>query len=79
MSRFNEVAAKILKVKPGKITDAASPATIASWDSFRGLLLITELEKQYRFKFSMDEVLSIRTIGDIKKIMQKHKIDPDAR
>lgn len=77
MNKFVKTVSSVFKIKPAKVTDSASPMNIKGWDSFRGLLLITEIEKKFGVKFSMDEILTIRDIGSIKKILRKHGIDPD--
>ncbi len=77
MSKFKKTVSRILKIAPNKISDSTSPLNVRSWDSFRGLLLITELEKAYGIKLSMEEVLTIKDIGSLKKILMKRKIDPD--
>lgn len=77
MSKFNKTVSAVLKINPKKINDRTSPLNVRGWDSFKGLLLITELEKAYGIKFSMEEVLSIKDIGSIRSILSKRKIDPD--
>jgi len=77
MNKFKKIVSAVLKVNPAKINDKTSPMNVARWDSFRGLLLITELEKYYHIKFSMEEVLSIKDIGSIIKILRAHNIEPD--
>jgi acyl carrier protein len=77
MSRFTKVVSRVLRIAEKKVRDDTSPLSVSSWDSFRGLLLITEIEKEYRFKLSMDEVLSIRDVGDIKNVIRKRGLDPD--
>ena len=76
-NKFNKLIGKILKISPGRVTDKTSPVNVKSWDSFQGLLLITEIEKAYRIKFSMDEVLSIKDIGSIRKIIKSRNINLD--
>lgn len=77
MNKLTKVVSGVLKVKPAKISDRTSPADVKAWDSFRGLLLITEIEKAFQIKFSMDEILSIKDIGSIKKILRDHNINPE--
>jgi len=77
MSILKKVVAKVLKVSPQKVTDATSPDTVARWDSFRGLLLITEIESAFGVKFTMQEVLSIKDVGSIRGILKKHGVDPE--
>ena len=77
MNKFTKVVSDALKVKPAKISDRTRPADVKTWDSFRGILLITEIEKVFQVKFSMDEILLIKDIGSIKKILRDHNINPE--
>ncbi|MCQ9207747.1 MAG: acyl carrier protein [Omnitrophica bacterium] len=77
MSKFARVISKVLRIKAKSIRDETSPMNVKSWDSFRGLLLITEIEKAYKMKFTMDEILSIKDIGSLKKIFKKRGVNPD--
>ncbi|MBN1353395.1 MAG: acyl carrier protein [Candidatus Omnitrophica bacterium] len=77
MSKFNRIVSKVLKIKASRITDRTSPINVKSWDSFRGLLLITEIEKGFGVKFSMQEILTIKDIASLKKILKSHGINPD--
>ena len=77
MSRLTEIISSVLKVKPNKINDAMSPADVKGWDSFAGLLLVTEIEKAFETKFSMDEILAVKDIGGIKQALRDHGKDPE--
>lgn len=76
-NKLNKLIGKILKISPARVSDKTSPVNVRRWDSFTGLLLITEIEKAYGIKLSMDEVLSIKDIGSIRKIIKSRGIDPD--
>ena len=39
--------------------------------------LVDELEKEYEIQFTMDEVLSVKNVSDIKKHLKNHGIDPE--
>lgn len=75
MKKLNKVVSKVFKIKPNRITDDTSPMNVKKWDSFGGLLLVTEIEKAFGVKFSMKEILSIKDIGSIKKILKSHGVD----
>lgn len=64
--------AEILEASPGNITDQTSPANMPSWDSFNGLMIAAELEKESGVQFTMEDVLSVKKVGDIKKILDKY-------
>ena len=57
-----------------EVNDESSPQNIERWDSFHGLVLLDDLETAFNVKFTLDEVTSIRTVGDIKKSLYNHGI-----
>jgi len=74
MKKLRKILSGILGVKPGRINDGTSPSNVKRWDSFHGLLLVTELENNYGVKFTMEDVLSVRNVGDIKKALKKYGV-----
>lgn len=75
MNKFNKIIADVLRVKPDEINDNTSPINVETWDSFAGILLISEIEKIFNIEFSMSEIISIKDIGSIKNILEKHDIN----
>jgi acyl carrier protein len=61
-------------VPVSRINDESSPETIESWDSFHGLILADELETQFSVKFVLEDLTSVRKVGDIKKSLAKYGI-----
>ena len=57
-----------------RINDQSSPETIESWDSFHSLMLLNDLETVFNIQFSDDEVLSMKTVADIKRNLYKHGV-----
>lgn len=74
MKRLNKVLSNVLGVKESSITDDMSPDTVASWDSFNGIMLVSELETEFGVHFTMQEVTDVRCVGDIKKALEKHGV-----
>lgn len=74
MKKLKQILGGVLGIKANKINDKTSPENVKSWDSFHGLLLVTELESRYGVKFTMEDVLSVRNVGDIKTALKKYKI-----
>ncbi|OGW75341.1 MAG: hypothetical protein A2Z72_08435 [Omnitrophica bacterium RBG_13_46_9] len=77
MSKLTKIISQVLEIKSGKINDATSPMNVKGWDSFAGVLLITEIEKAFRTKFTMDEILSVKDVGGIKRVLKERGLDPD--
>lgn len=74
MSKLTEVLARVLEVPEGSINDSTGPENVASWDSFNGLMLVSELEEAFGVEFTMEEVTSVKTVRDIKATLAKHGI-----
>lgn len=72
MKSVEEVLAKVFNSEPSKINDQTGPANTEAWDSFNGLLLVTELEKTFNVSFTIDEIVGVKTVADIKKVLKKH-------
>ncbi len=71
MNKFNQLISVNLKIEEEKITDVLTMHDIPEWDSMNFLLLIAELEKEYDVTFSMDDVLALNSIGDIRALLEK--------
>jgi acyl carrier protein len=61
-------------VPVSQINDKSSPETIEAWDSFNGLILVDELESEFKVKFTFDETLDVKNIADIKRHLRAHGV-----
>lgn len=77
MNKLYELIAKTLDVDVSKISDQSSPETLENWDSFNGLVLVDALEKVYDLSFTMDEILDVKNVADIKRHLINHGMNPD--
>lgn len=75
MKTVEEVLSKVLNIGSETISDATKPEDIESWDSFNGLILVTELEKNFKVQFSLEEIVAVKKVGDIKKILKRHGVN----
>ncbi len=72
MPKLKSILAKILNIDENTINDTTSPDNVESWDSFNGLMIVSELESGFGVKFTMDEVVSVRSVGEIKAALARH-------
>jgi len=66
-----------MEVQVTDIDDESGPETIENWDSFRGLVLFEELERNFEVKFTLNELLKIKKIKDIKNILSVRGVSVD--
>ena len=64
-----DIVANVMEVQVSQIDDDSGPETIENWDSFRGLILFEELEAKFNVKFTLNELLNVKKIRDIKNIL----------
>jgi acyl carrier protein len=73
-NRLYQLIAKVMDVQPSEINDMSGPETIENWDSFNGLVLVDELENEFKIKFTLEETTNVKTVSDIKKHLANHNV-----
>jgi len=66
-----------MEVQVTDIDEESTSETIENWDSFRRLVLFEELERQFEVKFTLNELLSVNKIDDIKNILSLRGMSVD--
>lgn len=74
MKRLKSVLSNVLEIKEDTISDETSPDNVGTWDSLKGLMLVTELEEMFNIKLSMEEVSSVKCVKDIKEALVRHGV-----
>ena len=69
-----EIVSSVLSVPADSLSLESSPNNIPSWDSLAQVTLCAALEQNLNIQFSMEEMLSIKSISDIVDTLQKHNI-----
>lgn len=70
MTAFNDIVAKIFNIKTEDVRDNMTSKDIPDWDSMNYLLFISELEKEFKVSFTMDEVLGADSLGALRTILE---------
>jgi len=74
MKRLLKIFSKVMGIKEVLITEKTSKEDTPAWDSFNSLMLVSEIESAFNIKFSIQEAVSIKSVKDIKNILEKHGI-----
>ena len=64
-----------MNVQISQINDDFGSESIEEWDSFNMYVLLNEIEKEFNIKFSLEETLEIKNVGDFKKQLEKHGVN----
>ena len=65
-----EIVSRVMNIPMEKISDISGPNSIPDWDSFNMFVLLDEIEKEFDVKFSLEETLEIKTVGDFRKRLE---------
>lgn len=71
---FEDIISKILLLEKDQINNNVSRVDLEEWDSMTHLALVSELEQVFNIILSDDDVTEIKTIGDVKKTLNKYEI-----
>jgi len=72
-----EIISDVMNIPISQINEASGAETIQEWDSFNMFVLLNEIEKEFNIKFSLEETLEIKNVGDFKKQLGKHGVNVD--
>ena len=68
--RIEKVFSEVLGIPVGKINDATSPENTPEWDSLEAMNLVVALEEAFEIKLSTREIVSMRTVGLVRKVLR---------
>lgn len=54
------------------ITESTVAADVEDWDSFAQMQIIMGIEELFEIKFSTDEVIGFKNVGDVVKAIENH-------
>ena len=72
ISQLTPIARAMLKDENLVLTDDLSAANVPTWTSLSFMMLLTEIENQFGFKFKMMEILKLQNVGAIIDSIQTH-------
>ena len=75
LNKLYDLLSRILRIDAKIINDETSPDNIDTWDSYNGLMMVSELESIFNVQFTMEEVVEVRNVSDIKKCLTEHGVD----
>lgn len=64
-----EIIKDSFSLKQADQKDSVALNTLDEWDSMSHMLFITRVEENYDMEFTAGDIMTMETIGDIKKIL----------
>lgn len=72
IAQLTPIAQAMLKDDTLVISDDLSAANVPTWTSLSFMMLLTEIENHFGFKFKMMEILKLQNMGAIIDSIQTH-------
>jgi acyl carrier protein len=72
--KLYSLISKILNIPINEINDESSPQSISNWTSFKGYVMLYELEQTFKVKFTIDEAMDVKNVADIKRHLKNHGV-----
>ena len=72
ISQLTPIARVMLKDETLVISDDLSAVNVPNWTSLSFMMLLTEIENHFGFKFKMMEILKLQNMGAIIDSIQTH-------
>lgn len=72
--KLHDLVAKVMNIPSSTVNDESGPESIESWTSFKGYILLYELETEFKVKFTIDEAMDVKKVTDIKRHLKNHGI-----
>ena len=62
----------ITNISSDNLTMDSGPQSIPEWDSLAQLTIVAAIESKYNISFDMNDIISIQSVNDLKKTIEKH-------
>lgn len=68
-TRLNRVFQEVFDDRTIRVTPQTTADDIEDWDSLEHITLISAVEREFRMKFKMGEISSMRNVGEMAQII----------
>jgi acyl carrier protein len=72
-----QIVANTFEISPDAISDDTSPETLSNWNSLGSVRLLMALQEEFLVEFSNAEILAMRSVALIRRVLRKRGITID--
>ena len=66
---LEQLLAELLQIPVTKVTADLAMKDLDVWDSLKHMEVIAALEQEFELQFTFEEIVSMRSVGDIKRVL----------
>ena len=67
--RVSDIVVDVLRVRPEEVVDSLDMEETGTWDSLSHMQLIAALEEEFGIELTADEIIAMRSVGEIKRVL----------
>lgn len=71
MKKLDKILCEVFRLKDSELSDALTMQDIERWDSLTHMDLVTSIEEGLEIQLTMDDIMSMKDIKTIKKIVHE--------
>ena len=71
LDEVNSIFRKVLNNSTINLTTTSTAEDVDEWDSLNNIRLITEVEKHFKVKFKLREIMKLKNVGELCTGVQK--------
>ncbi len=71
LDEVNRIFRKVLNNSTINLTTTSTAEDVDEWDSLNNIRLITEVEKHFKVKFKLREIMKLKNVGELCTGVQK--------
>ena len=68
------LVASILRVPAADVVDSLDMESTGTWDSLSHMQLIAAIEDEFAIELTLDEIVAMRSVGQIKDVLRARSI-----
>lgn len=73
--QLTSIIVDVLRVPRSEVADALDMEETGTWDSLSHMQLIAALEEEFSMELTADEIVSMRSVGQIKNVLRAKSIE----
>ena len=70
IKELNKIFIDVFEDESIVLNENSTNSDIEAWDSLNHIQMITEVEKYYKIRFELNELLNFKNVGDLCKAIQ---------
>ncbi|MCM3904872.1 MAG: acyl carrier protein [Pyrinomonadaceae bacterium] len=72
--KVTELLAEVLQVPAASINADMAMKDLEIWDSLKHMELIVGLEQAFEVEFTFDEIIAMKSVGEIQRVLEGRKV-----